>query len=65
VPRAYSSVNLTPASLDRLRRTTLTVSAALGRRVTTSDVVTALCALGDRHADELARVLADEGSDAE
>jgi hypothetical protein len=59
-------VNLTPPALDRLRRTTLTVSAALGRRTTHSDVVTALCLLGERHADELAELLADsEGTDAE
>ena len=58
VPRPYSSVNLTPASLDRLRRVTLTSSAAAGRRVPTSEVVTALTVLAERHPEELAALLA-------
>ena len=60
MPRSYSSVNLTPAALDRLRRVTLTASAELGRRVPMSDVVTALTQLAEWHADELAAILAGE-----
>lgn len=66
MPRAYSSVNLTPDALARLRRTTLDVSAQLGRRVPTSDVVSALVTLGERYPAELAQVLSAPaaGSDA-
>lgn len=56
--RPYASVNLTPAALDRLRRTTYTVQAAAGRRVPTSDVVTALTVLAQRHAEELTQIIA-------
>ena len=61
MPRPYSSVNLTAPSLDRLRRVTLTVSATVGRRVSTSDVVTALAELGARHPDELVQLLPETG----
>jgi hypothetical protein len=63
VPRPYSSVNLTPEALDRLRRVTLTASAELGRRVPMSDTVTALTRLAERHGDELAALLRDPTPD--
>jgi DNA-binding IclR family transcriptional regulator len=65
VPRPYSSVNLTPAALDRLRRVVFVVQAAVGRRVPLSEAVTALAVLADRHPDELAEIVkSPEGTDA-
>ena len=57
MPRPYSSVNLTPASLDRLRRVTFAVQASVGRRVPISEVVTALSVLADRHSEELTEIV--------
>lgn len=56
-PRAYTSVNLVPAAVDRLRRMTYCACAAAGRRVPMSDVVAALCVLAERHAQELAEII--------
>jgi DNA-binding IclR family transcriptional regulator len=65
VPRPYSSVNLTPEALDRLRRVTFVVQAAIGRRVPLSDAVTALAVLADRHPEELVEIVRNpEGTDA-
>jgi hypothetical protein len=48
----YVSTNLTPAAYAAVRRIGLEQSIALGKRVTMSDVVTALAKLAESHSDE-------------
>lgn len=49
----YVSANLTPEAARALRDLTATMTMANGRRVTTSDLVTALAELGSEQQDEL------------
>jgi hypothetical protein len=58
VAATYASLKITPNAKDALQRVTLNMSASLGRRLTMSDVLTALAALADRHTDELRAALA-------
>lgn len=49
----YVSANLTPDAARALRDLTAAMTVANGRRVTTSDLVTALAELGNDQQDEL------------
>lgn len=49
----YVSANLTPEAARALRDLTAAMTVANGKRVTTSDVVTALAELGNEQQDAL------------
>ncbi len=61
----YQPVSLNAAAKDALNRAKLTASAAVGRQLTFSELVIALCDLATEHAQELtARLTPKEGTDS-
>jgi hypothetical protein len=56
----YVSANLLPATATELRTLTAVMTAETKRRVTTSDLLSALLTWGDAHRDELAALLRKE-----
>jgi len=59
----YAPVNLTEEARSALRRCTLNASAAVGRRLTLSEVLVGLATVADRHPDELTTALAPADQD--
>jgi hypothetical protein len=57
-PVKFTAVNVTPAARDSLRLAAVTVSAAVGRRVSMSDALLVIAALASAHPDEM-RTCAD------
>lgn len=57
----YVSANLTPDAANALRALTATMTVEKGRRVTTSDLVTALVELGNEQRGELLVRLRKDG----
>lgn len=63
-PPRYVSANLTHEAASALRALTAAMTIAKGRRVTTSDLVAALCELGNEQQDELLTRLQKGSPDA-
>jgi hypothetical protein len=65
-PTKFIAVNLTPGARDVLRLRAVTVSAAMGRRVSMSDALLVIDQLATDHSEEIAavalRVLEPEGN---
>jgi hypothetical protein len=58
----YMSANLTIPAASRLRVMNGSLIADTGRRITTSDLITALIDLGEAHRAELINLLNGEGT---
>ncbi|MET9183276.1 hypothetical protein ABZX88_34455 [Kitasatospora aureofaciens] len=61
----YAPVSITPTAKAALMKTKLTASADIGRQLTFSELIPAICAVADAHPEELLRLLAgaeEEGS---
>jgi hypothetical protein len=68
-PIKFTAVNLTHEAREVLRLRAVTVSAAIGRRVSMSDALLVIDLLASQHADEIAtfanRILSAKGDDPE
>lgn len=58
----YISANLTPDAANELRALTAAMTIAKGRRVTTSELITALIGLGRAREDDLIANLAGQAA---
>lgn len=56
-PPPTVNIKIHVSARDRLRRLGLTLSAAVGRQLSLSEVIDAACQIADRHADELLDLL--------
>jgi hypothetical protein len=61
----YAPVSITPDAKAALNLAKLETSAAVGRQLTFSELIPALCELGKAHREELLRLLAAAASGEE
>ncbi len=60
----YAPVSITPEAKSALTLAKLEVSAAIGRQLTFSELIPAVCAVAQAHREELLRALSSAAPDS-